>query len=100
MSSSAATPTPIETLLRVKQVAEDGAARAWQAATARRVAAEALQHALDGEVRVAREDLRVRRAAGAVAATAATGEQRERFWGRLRDDIAARAAQAQEHRKG
>src|SRR5256885_4712333 len=105
MSSPLAAPSPLETLLRVKQNAEEAAARRLQAAAARRAAAEGRQRDLDADVRAARDEMRSRRAASAVeasgaarATTAATGQQRERFWGRLRDEIAARAQRATAHR--
>jgi flagellar biosynthesis chaperone FliJ len=111
MSSSAAPPTPIEALLRVRQAAEDHATRALQAALSHRVAAEGVQRGLDQQVRLAREELSARRAsvadaaeaaraAGKVTSTAAAGDQRERFWRRLREEIAQRSERALVHRQG
>src|SRR6266700_199727 len=106
MSSPLAPPTPLETLLRVKQNAEEAAGRRLQVAGARRAAAEDNQQDLDAEVRAARDEMRARRAAAVVlsgtggATTAAAGQRSERFWGRLRDEIAARAQRATVHRRG
>jgi len=108
MSSPQSPPTPLETLLRVKQNAEEAAGRRLQVAGVRRAAAEERQQDLDAEVRAARGEMRARRAAAAItvtgadggATTAAAGQRRERFWGRLRDEIAARAERATVHRRG
>jgi hypothetical protein len=102
MSSPPTPPSPIGTLLRVKQAAEEAAARRWHAATTRRAAAEASQRALDDRVRAARADLRARRAqaAGAVTLLAGSGADRERFWVDRRAQIAAGVAQADAHRQG
>jgi hypothetical protein len=106
MSSSQETRPPLQTLLAIRRGAEEGAARAWEAATVRRAAAEARQAELDAEVQAAREELRSRRSSAtgwgraAGAPTAALGAARERFWQRLRESIAALADAAGAHRAG
>ncbi|HET6150664.1 MAG TPA: hypothetical protein VFH68_24200 [Polyangia bacterium] len=100
MSSYQATKTPVETLLVVRRNAEEAAARLLREAVVRRAAAEAAQTALDAALKVAREDLRSRRSTAKGAATVAAGAARELYWGRLRDDVAALAARAADHRAG
>lgn len=96
MSSSDALPT----LLAVRQAAEDASAQALAAAVRRRAAAEEAQERLERELAAAREDLRARRQAAPGIGTAAEGAERERFWRRLADAIAARADRARAHREG
>ena len=100
MSSYQATKTPVETLLVVRRSAEEAATRLLQAAIVRRAAAEAEQAALDAAARAAREDLRTRRSTAKGAATADVGVARERYWDRLRADVATRTARAAAHRAG
>ena len=99
MSSS----EPLKSLLAVKQAAEAAAAEALAVAIQRRAAAEANQLRLDTELGAARDVLRSRRRTGESTAgveTAARATDRERFWGRLGDEIAERSARAEAHRAG
>jgi flagellar biosynthesis chaperone FliJ len=98
MSSS----DPLQTLLAVRKAAEAAAAEALAGALRRRAAAEGAQLSLDVALRAARDDLWVRRQAAAsmdVEIAARAGE-RERFWARLAEGIAVRAARARAHRHG
>jgi len=98
MSSSDA----LQTLLAVRQAAEDAAGQALAAALRRRAAAEEAQRRLDAELGAAREDLRARRRAAPSLGveTAAQAADRERFWRRLAGDIEAGAERAHAHREG
>jgi flagellar export protein FliJ len=92
----------LETLLAVRQAAEDAAAQALAAAIRRRAAAQETQQRLEAELAAAREDLRERRreVASLGAGTAGEGAGRERFWRRLADAIEARADRGRAHRQG
>jgi len=96
MSSSEA----LETLLAVRQAAEEAATQALAAALRHRAAAQEAQERLEVELAAAREDLRARRGAAPRVGTAAGGADRERFWRRLAEGIAARAERARAHREG
>jgi flagellar biosynthesis chaperone FliJ len=99
MSSS----EPLNSLLAVKQAAEASAAEALAVTVQRRAAAEANQLRLETELRSARDDLRARRLRGRPTGgveTAVRAAERERFWDRLSDEIAARALRGDAHRTG
>jgi flagellar biosynthesis chaperone FliJ len=99
MSSSA----PLKSLLAVKQAAETAATEALAVAVQRRAAAEANQRRLDTELATARDDLQSRRRSGESTGgveTAARAAERERFWGRLADEIGRRSLRAEAHRAG
>jgi flagellar biosynthesis chaperone FliJ len=99
MSSS----EPLKSLLAVKQAAEAAAAEALAVAIQRRAAAEATQLRLDTELALAREQRQARRRSGESTVrfeAAARAAERERFWGRLSEEIAERSARAEAHRGG
>jgi hypothetical protein len=105
MSSSDPSQTPLIALLGVRKAAEEAATQRLAAASARRVAAQEVQDRLDAAVRGARAELRALRSAKASPSpspspTAADAAGRERFWSRIRDEIAAQAARASAHRAG
>ncbi len=98
MSSSDA----LQTLLGVRQAAEDAARQAVAAALRRRTAAQEAQQRLEAELAAARKHLRARRqeAPSLGVETAVAAADRERFWRRLADDITAHADRARAHRAG
>src|SRR5689334_9854837 len=95
-------PDALQTLLTVRQAAEDAAAQALAGALRRRAAAQEGQERLEVELAAAREDLRARRHAtpSLGVETAAQAAARERFWRRLAEGIAARSDRARAHREG
>lgn len=95
-------PDALQTLLTVRQAAEDAAAQALAGALRRRAAAQETQERLEAELGAAREDLRARRlgAPSLGIETAAQATDRERFWRRLAEGIAAHADRARDHRDG
>lgn len=95
-------PDALQTLLTVRQAAEDAAAQALAGALRRRAAAQETQERLEVELGVARDDLRTRRHASPSLGveTAAQAADRERFWRRLAEGIAARSERARVHREG
>ena len=95
-------PDALQTLLTVRQAAEDAAAQALAGALRRRAAAQEAQERLEVELAVARDDLRARRGAtpSVGVETAAHADDRERFWRRLAEGIAAHAERARAHREG
>jgi len=95
-------PDALQTLLTVRQAAEDAAAQVMAGALHRRAAAQEAQERLEIELGAARDDLRARRLVtpSLGVETAAQAAGRERFWRRLADGIAARADHARAHRDG
>lgn len=95
-------PDALQTLLTVRQAAEDGSSQALAGALRRRAAAQEVQERLEVELGAARDDLRARRQAtrSLGVETAAQAADRERFWQRLAEGIAARADRARAHRDG
>lgn len=98
MSSSDA----LQTLLAVRQAAEDAAGQALALALRRRAAAEEAQQRLEAQLATAREDLRARRRAAPLLGveTAAQAADRERFCQRLAGDIEAAVERVRAHREG